>query len=558
MTRQFYYRKALYNDWLSGVDKAALKALPQRDTETSNLYNIDSAIEQGIYSKAEIQAMRDFNEFARKGEHVDATYDSIVQSATETHEDKTKAEVKSKTEAAKETKNGVDYLIENVKPKTEAKAEAKPKAETKPKPKTEKEKAPEEPFTDEKKDAKIESEVKYEPRESKVGRLTKEVKEGWSGGNYARTEGDLWLEGAKRVDIIDELSLEMAHEKDPEAAKKLEHELLYWLKEYCSKYDYERLTDKWKGQMSNFEAWKVFRGSYSKFGLASDENLYSGIRSKIKEQKGETNEQKGKAERESKTASGERTSEILPDRGNDSKNTGGRAAERGVDGAKGKSEEFSGSSMATLPQREVASSQPLINAWGVYIGPKCDVDLSPGEVRYPELADAPSTRVSFKEFGDLDVIQEDSWPQDFRNLADEAMHQFDDYPPEYRPQVFLVKGKGGQGWAAFFQPESFQYDHTNSGAIVIPAEAPSSLRHLIMHESGHALDQCVPYEAVTFALAEKNRWQVKTVRMVLDAIMVISGVLLGGKFGVCTIITVIISGPVIQFVNDKSKRLFNF
>ena len=64
------------------------------------------------------------------------------------------------------------------------------------------------------------------------------------------------------------------------------------------------------------------------------------------------------------------------------------------------------------------------------------------------------------------------------------------------------------------------------------------------------------YEAVTFALAEKNRWQVKTVRMVLDAIMVIIGVLLGGKFGVCTIITVIISGPVIQFVNDKSKRLF--
>lgn len=64
------------------------------------------------------------------------------------------------------------------------------------------------------------------------------------------------------------------------------------------------------------------------------------------------------------------------------------------------------------------------------------------------------------------------------------------------------------------------------------------------------------YEAVTFALAEKNRWQVKTVRMVLDAIMVAAGVLLGGKFGVCTIITVVISGPVIQFVNDKSKRLF--
>ena len=63
------------------------------------------------------------------------------------------------------------------------------------------------------------------------------------------------------------------------------------------------------------------------------------------------------------------------------------------------------------------------------------------------------------------------------------------------------------------------------------------------------------YEAVTFALAEKNNWQVKIVRMVLDIIMVVIGVLLGGKFGVCTIVTVLISGPIIQFVNRKSKQL---
>ena len=65
------------------------------------------------------------------------------------------------------------------------------------------------------------------------------------------------------------------------------------------------------------------------------------------------------------------------------------------------------------------------------------------------------------------------------------------------------------------------------------------------------------YEAVTFALAEKNNWQVKIVRMILDIVMVVIGVLLGGKFVVCTIVTVIISGPIIQFVNDKSKQLFN-
>ena len=63
------------------------------------------------------------------------------------------------------------------------------------------------------------------------------------------------------------------------------------------------------------------------------------------------------------------------------------------------------------------------------------------------------------------------------------------------------------------------------------------------------------YEAVTFALAEKNNWQVKIVRMALVILVVIIGVLLGGKFGICTIITVIISGPIIQFVNAKAKRI---
>lgn len=64
------------------------------------------------------------------------------------------------------------------------------------------------------------------------------------------------------------------------------------------------------------------------------------------------------------------------------------------------------------------------------------------------------------------------------------------------------------------------------------------------------------YEAVTFALAEKNNWQVKIVRMILDIVMVVVGVLLGGKFGICTIVTVIISGSVIQLVNVRSKQLF--
>ena len=66
------------------------------------------------------------------------------------------------------------------------------------------------------------------------------------------------------------------------------------------------------------------------------------------------------------------------------------------------------------------------------------------------------------------------------------------------------------------------------------------------------------YEAVTFSLAEKNKWKVKTVRMILDVLMVVIGVLLDGKFGICTVVTVLISGPIIQAtVNTANKtKLF--
>ena len=63
------------------------------------------------------------------------------------------------------------------------------------------------------------------------------------------------------------------------------------------------------------------------------------------------------------------------------------------------------------------------------------------------------------------------------------------------------------------------------------------------------------YEALTFSLAEKNGWQVKALLMILDIVMVLTGVLLGGKFGICTIVTIIISGPIIQFTASKAKKL---
>ena len=64
------------------------------------------------------------------------------------------------------------------------------------------------------------------------------------------------------------------------------------------------------------------------------------------------------------------------------------------------------------------------------------------------------------------------------------------------------------------------------------------------------------YEALTFSLAEKNGWQVKVVRMILDIVMVAAGIFLGGKFGACTIVTIIVSGPIIQATAAKTKKVF--
>lgn len=63
------------------------------------------------------------------------------------------------------------------------------------------------------------------------------------------------------------------------------------------------------------------------------------------------------------------------------------------------------------------------------------------------------------------------------------------------------------------------------------------------------------YEALTFALVKKFNGQVKIIRMILDACVVILGILLGGSFGLCTVVTILISGILIQFWLEKLKKV---
>lgn len=54
------------------------------------------------------------------------------------------------------------------------------------------------------------------------------------------------------------------------------------------------------------------------------------------------------------------------------------------------------------------------------------------------------------------------------------------------------------------------------------------------------------YEAVCFALARKKGWQIKYVRAVCDIVCVLLGCAMGGKAGLCTLVTIFFVGPVIQ------------
>ena len=66
------------------------------------------------------------------------------------------------------------------------------------------------------------------------------------------------------------------------------------------------------------------------------------------------------------------------------------------------------------------------------------------------------------------------------------------------------------------------------------------------------------YEALTFSLASKSRWPVKNVRMTLDILLAVSGVALGGRFGACTIVTILISGPIIQTISRTMQKKLKY
>ena len=62
------------------------------------------------------------------------------------------------------------------------------------------------------------------------------------------------------------------------------------------------------------------------------------------------------------------------------------------------------------------------------------------------------------------------------------------------------------------------------------------------------------YEAMTFAFVNRNHWQTRYVRIVLDIACVVIGLLLGGTIGACTVVTILLSGILLQLVVDTLKK----
>ena len=63
------------------------------------------------------------------------------------------------------------------------------------------------------------------------------------------------------------------------------------------------------------------------------------------------------------------------------------------------------------------------------------------------------------------------------------------------------------------------------------------------------------YEAMTFALVNRRGWKISYTRIGLDMICVVTGFALGGKVGLCTIATILISGPLLQLFVKMCKSV---
>ncbi|WP_162100924.1 hypothetical protein [Latilactobacillus sakei] len=56
-------------------------------------------------------------------------------------------------------------------------------------------------------------------------------------------------------------------------------------------------------------------------------------------------------------------------------------------------------------------------------------------------------------------------------------------------------------------------------------------------------------------LRDKTGWSIRRSKITMDVVLIIAGVLLGGRFGAITILTALTTGPTIQYLSQLFSRL---
>lgn len=66
-----------------------------------------------------------------------------------------------------------------------------------------------------------------------------------------------------------------------------------------------------------------------------------------------------------------------------------------------------------------------------------------------------------------------------------------------------------------------------------------------------------PFSGFMLTLRDHMGWSLRRSKITFDVVLILIGILLGGKFGIITLITVCTTGPTIQYLSGKFKKLFN-
>lgn len=66
-----------------------------------------------------------------------------------------------------------------------------------------------------------------------------------------------------------------------------------------------------------------------------------------------------------------------------------------------------------------------------------------------------------------------------------------------------------------------------------------------------------PFSGFMLTIRDHTKWSVRRTKITFDVVLILIGILLGGKFGIITIVAVCTTGPAIQFLSEKFQRLFN-